>query len=162
MVEKIRGLIIQYQDMILYVFFGALATLVNTVSYYLCYNVFGVSNVPSVIIAWLLAVVFAFFTNKLWVFKSKSFAPEVLKHEIPTFFGARLLRALALAFFPVAPRRFGEAGARRPVDAPPPLRDACGEFSCMIHRPPNQPIHRLAYIYTLFYHFSGGIWLQDC
>ena len=49
MVEKIRGLIIQYQYMILYVFFGALATLVNTVSYYLCYNVFGVSNVPSVI-----------------------------------------------------------------------------------------------------------------
>jgi len=52
------------------------------------------SNVPSVIIAWLLAVVFAFFTNKLWVFKSKSFAPDVLKHEIPTFFGARLLTGL--------------------------------------------------------------------
>jgi len=94
MTEKIKGLIVKYQDMILYVFFGALATLVNTVSYYLCYNVFGISNVPSVIIAWLLAVVFAFFTNKLWVFKSKSFAPEVLRHEIPTFFGARLLTGL--------------------------------------------------------------------
>lgn len=85
MIEKIKALVVKYQDMILYVFFGALATLVNTVSYYLCYNVFGISNVPSVIIAWLMAVVFAFFTNKLWVFKSKSFAPEVLKHEIPTF-----------------------------------------------------------------------------
>ena len=94
MIEKIKALILKYQDMILYVFFGALATLVNTASYYLCYNIIGMSNVPSVIIAWLLAVVFAFFTNKLWVFKSKSFAPEVLKHEIPTFFGARLLTGL--------------------------------------------------------------------
>lgn len=94
MIEKIKGLIVKYQDMILYVFFGALATLVNTASYYLCYNIIGMSNVPSVIIAWLLAVVFAFFTNKLWVFKSKSFAPDVLKHEIPTFFGARLLTGL--------------------------------------------------------------------
>ena len=94
MIEKIKALILKYQDMILYVFFGALATLVNTASYYLCYNIIGISNVPSVIIAWLLAVVFAFFTNKLWVFKSKSFAPDVLKHEIPTFFGARLLTGL--------------------------------------------------------------------
>lgn len=94
MIEKVKALVVKYQDMILYVFFGALATLVNTASYYLCYNIIGMSNVPSVIIAWLLAVVFAFFTNKLWVFKSKSFAPEVLKHEIPTFFGARLLTGL--------------------------------------------------------------------
>jgi len=94
MIEKIKALIVKYQDMILYVFFGALATLVNTASYYLCYNVLGIPNVPSVLIAWLLAVIFAFFTNKLWVFKSKSFAPEVLKHEIPTFFGARALTGL--------------------------------------------------------------------
>ena len=94
MIQKVKALVVKYQDMILYVFFGALATLVNTASYYLCYNIIGMSNVPSVIIAWLLAVVFAFFTNKLWVFKSKSFAPEVLKHEIPTFFGARLLTGL--------------------------------------------------------------------
>jgi len=94
MIEKVKALVVKYQDMILYVFFGALATLVNTASYYLCYNIIGMSNVPSVIIAWLLAVVFAFFTNKLWVFKSKSFAPDVLKHEIPTFFGARLLTGL--------------------------------------------------------------------
>ena len=94
MIEKIKAPIVKYQDMILYVFFGALATLVNTASYYLCYNVLGIPNVPSVLIAWLLAVIFAFFTNKLWVFKSKSFAPEVLKHEIPTFFGARALTGL--------------------------------------------------------------------
>ena len=94
MIQKVKALVVKYQDMILYVFFGALATLVNTASYYLCYNIIGISNVPSVIIAWLLAVVFAFFTNKLWVFKSKSFAPDVLKHEIPTFFGARLLTGL--------------------------------------------------------------------
>ena len=90
----IKNLLEKYRMMILYVVFGAMATFVNMAAYYLCFNILGIPNVPSVIIAWVAAVIFAFFTNKLWVFESKSFAPEVLKHEIPTFFGARLLTGL--------------------------------------------------------------------
>ena len=88
--EKIRELGIKYRSYILYVVFGALTTLVNMAVYALCYQVAGIANVPSVIIAWVVAVAFAFVTNKLWVFESKSFSAETLKREIPTFFGARI------------------------------------------------------------------------
>ena len=91
---KIRELAVTYRSIILYVVFGAMTTLVNMAAYWLCYNVIGIPNVPSTIIAWVLAVSFAFVTNKLWVFDSKSWDAKTLRHEIPTFFGARLLTGL--------------------------------------------------------------------
>ena len=91
---KIRELIMKYRSMILYVVFGALTTLVNMAAYALCFSVLGIPNVPSTIIAWVLAVSFAFVTNKLWVFDSKSWDGRTLRHEIPAFFGARLLTGL--------------------------------------------------------------------
>ena len=91
---KIRELIMRYRSMILYVVFGALTTLVNMAAYTLCFSVLGIPNVPSTIIAWVLAVSFAFVTNKLWVFDSKSWDGRTLRHEIPAFFGARLLTGL--------------------------------------------------------------------
>lgn len=91
---KIRELAVKYRSIILYVVFGAMTTLVNMAAYWLCYNVIGIPNVPSTIIAWVLAVSFAFVTNKLWVFDSKSWDEKTLRHEIPTFFGARLLTGL--------------------------------------------------------------------
>jgi putative flippase GtrA len=42
-------------------------------------------------IAWVLAVAFAFITNKLYVFRSKSFEPSLLRRELISFVGARLL-----------------------------------------------------------------------
>ena len=74
----------------MYAVFGGLTTVVNMASYYLTYNILHIPNVPSTVIAWVLAVAFAFVTNKLWVFDSPSFDAQTLKHEIPTFFGARL------------------------------------------------------------------------
>jgi putative flippase GtrA len=91
---KIKELFLKYRSFIMYAVFGVLTTLVNMGAYALCYNVIGISNVPSTIIAWFLAVCFAFVTNKLWVFDSPSFSADVLKHEIPTFFGARIATGL--------------------------------------------------------------------
>ena len=88
--EKAKALIGKYRSLILYAVFGVLTTLVNMAAYWLCFDVMGIPNVPATIIAWVLAVSFAFITNKLWVFDSKSFDGKTLKHEIPTFFGARL------------------------------------------------------------------------
>ena len=80
----------KYKSFIMYAIFGVLTTAVNMVTYYFCFNVIGIANVPSTIIAWVLAVAFAFITNKLWVFDSKGFDKKTLLHEMPTFFGARL------------------------------------------------------------------------
>ncbi|MCI8661472.1 MAG: GtrA family protein [Lachnospiraceae bacterium] len=90
----IKALLIRYKSFIMYAVFGVFTTLVNMLSYYLCFNTIGISNVPSTIIAWILAVVFAFITNKLWVFESKSFDSKILKREIPAFFGARIVTGI--------------------------------------------------------------------
>lgn len=67
-------------------FFGVCTTAVNVGTYYVSFNVTELSNVISTIIAWILAVLFAYFTNKIWVFDSKSFDKNVLIKEIPAFF----------------------------------------------------------------------------
>ena len=76
----------QYKMPILYIIFGGLTTLVNILVYFLCYDVSGLSNVLSTIIAWILSVIFAFITNKLYVFESKE---NNVFYEISTFFGCR-------------------------------------------------------------------------
>lgn len=102
--DKIKALVRRYKDVILYIIFGGLTTLVNFLSFTLLYHAFGVSNVASNVVAWVLAVSFAYVTNKLWVFESKSFDKKTLKREIPSFFGARLLTGLmdlAIMYFAV-------------------------------------------------------------
>ncbi len=84
-----KALLTKYRALILYAVFGLLTTLINTAVYALCYHDLGIPNVASTIIAWVLAVIFAYITNKLWVFDSKRFDRATLAHEIPTFFGAR-------------------------------------------------------------------------
>ena len=92
--SRIRELAMIYRGVILYIVFGAMTTFVNMAAYWLCFDVLGIPNVLSTVIAWVLAVGFAFITNKLWVFDSRSFDGKTLRHEIPAFFGARLLTGL--------------------------------------------------------------------
>ncbi|MEE3427363.1 MAG: GtrA family protein [Ruminococcus sp.] len=86
-----KELLFKYKSFILYVFFGVITTLINWSSYYFCYCLIGIPNVVSTIIAWLLAVAFAFITNKKWVFNSESFEVKTLFYEIWTFVVARLV-----------------------------------------------------------------------
>ena len=89
--KMIKELIIKYKELITYVVFGGLTTVVNLVVFELCGLVLGdekylISNV----IAWVAAVIFAYVTNKIWVFESKSWAPKLILKEIPSFFAARV------------------------------------------------------------------------
>ena len=88
--SKIKDLLRKYKFIILYGIFGVLTTLINIVSYSLFYSVFGVSNVISNIIAWVISVLFAFITNKLWVFESKSFEFKLFVAELGNFTLCRL------------------------------------------------------------------------
>ena len=83
-----------YKEMILYIFFGGCTTLVNMAAYALCYYPLGVSNLASTLIAWALGVAFAFVTNKLWVFESKSMQRAVLLRELVSFVGCRAATGL--------------------------------------------------------------------
>ncbi|MBE6999345.1 MAG: GtrA family protein [Ruminococcaceae bacterium] len=81
----------KWREPILYLIFGGLTTLVNLVVFKLCGLALGDgAYLLSNIIAWCVAVAFAFFVNKFWVFDSKSFAWPVLRRELPSFLGARV------------------------------------------------------------------------
>lgn len=90
MINVILGLIKKHKSFIAYGVFGVLTTIVNIVTYNVCYNNFGISNTLSNIAAWILAVTFAYLTNKVWVFDSKSWKWEVLRREVPAFISCRL------------------------------------------------------------------------
>ncbi len=88
--NKIIDLIKKYRHIIAYLFFGVCTTAVNIVSYYLFYNILSLPNVPANIIAWVLAVAFAFVTNKLFVFDSNSREIKTLGREILSFLACRI------------------------------------------------------------------------
>ena len=45
----------------------------------------------STAIAWVLSVLFAYFTNRVWVFQSTASGTKAILREIGSFFGCRLL-----------------------------------------------------------------------
>lgn len=81
----------KYKSYILYLAFGAGTTLINLITYQMCYYALEISNVNAVIFAWLAAVMFAFVTNKLWVFESKRTSSKIIIKECITFFSCRML-----------------------------------------------------------------------
>lgn len=95
--EKIKKLwrFMTSPEMILYIVFGVLTTIINILVYTFLRPRLPLNEVAAVLtanaIAWVLAVAFAFVTNKLFVFKSKSFEARLFCWELITFVGARLL-----------------------------------------------------------------------
>ena len=95
MMKKIKTLFIKYKEIITYIIFGVLTTLVNFFSFWLFTKIFGedlylVNNA----IAWVVGVVFAYVTNKLFVFESKSWDLKLITKEITGFLGARIFSFL--------------------------------------------------------------------
>lgn len=92
--RKMKELIKKYRGIISYLFFGVCSTLINIITYYLAAHIFELSTIISTVIAWITAVIFAYITNKLWVFECKSWKPEVLLKEATSFFACRVLTGL--------------------------------------------------------------------
>ncbi len=90
MIAKLRNLLKTYHDVISYLFFGVLTTLVNYAVYLPLYNWAGWSAVASNIAAWVAAVLFAYVTNKLFVFESKSWSLRVIGPEFAKFLACRI------------------------------------------------------------------------
>ena len=84
-------LLTKYKSLISYAFFGVCTTVINLVAYYLCSHILSLTTVVSTVIAWIVAAIFAYVTNKLWVFECKSWEKQVLIKEIPSFFACRIL-----------------------------------------------------------------------
>ena len=75
----------KYQQPILYLFFGVCTTAVNIITYYLCAHPLHLSVVASTCIAWVISVLFAYITNKWWVFESHTLNPGKVWREFVSF-----------------------------------------------------------------------------
>ena len=96
--EYFRRLIHKYWDVISYLFFGVLTTLVNFLVYFPLYNWAKISGLYSNVIAWIVAVVFAFVTNKPFVFKSHDWSVPIMLPELSKFVGCRIVSGFLESF----------------------------------------------------------------
>lgn len=106
------------KEIINYMFFGIFTTVANLVAFIVSSYIFetvgwqgilstfferqgwqeaaeilskrGSEYLDSTVIAWIAGVLFAFFTNKLFVFESKSWSPRIAGREFAEFVGARM------------------------------------------------------------------------
>ena len=86
MLTKIKELLKKYRSQIVYLIFGVLTTGVNYLVYIPCYHYLGqtafrYASAASNTIAWVFAVIFAYLTNKPFVFGSHDWSPKVLLPE---------------------------------------------------------------------------------
>ena len=88
--DKLKALMAKYRDVIVYLVFGVLTTVVNYVIYLPCYNGLGLSGSVSNAIAWVGAVAFAYLTNKPFVFQSHDWSAKTVIPELTKFVGCRV------------------------------------------------------------------------
>lgn len=91
--EKIKELYLKYKEIINYLIFGVLTTVVSLATkYLLLFTILDAANAVqlqiAVIISWIAACLFAYITNRIWVFESKS--KNIIK-EMLAFFTSRLV-----------------------------------------------------------------------
>lgn len=100
------GKLLSY-EMLTYLFFGVMTTVVNLIVFFVSDKILGNGSIidftlfsnnfritfedVSTLIAWIVAVLFAYVTNKLWVFESKCTKASVIFRELVSFFGARIV-----------------------------------------------------------------------
>lgn len=89
-VKIIKELLKRYSDIIPYGFFGVCTTIVNMGVYWLCAHPAKMAVLPSTLIAWFMAVLFAYLTNRKWVFHSTASTRQEIRKEIVSFYSCRI------------------------------------------------------------------------
>ena len=78
-------------EVFIYLFFGVLTTIVNIAVHFTCLDVFGWHYMVATVVSWIVSVLFAFVTNKRWVFHSKTETSIEWLMEFSKFVFYRLL-----------------------------------------------------------------------
>lgn len=95
MLKKInQKLTPKQREVVLYIFFGGLTTLVSIAVFSLCSYVFLLSVVISNVVSWIISVAFAYLTNRTWVFGSKKTGAKNIALEVSSFCASRMLSGL--------------------------------------------------------------------
>ncbi|NBH13576.1 GtrA family protein [Lachnospiraceae bacterium] len=88
----------QKKEIILYIIFGILTTLVSWGTYALLVNLCSLSVLSSNTLSWICGVCFAFVTNKIWVFESHSWKLQTICKEGTTFVSSRIITGILEIF----------------------------------------------------------------
>ncbi len=101
MMQRIKELFGRYREQILYLFFGGCTTLIDWVISFALYRFWiDATAAPDFFvhiadgIAWVVAVLFAFITNRIWVFESKKTETNEILGELAAFSGGRVFTFL--------------------------------------------------------------------
>ncbi len=97
--KKLFVFLNKHRDILLYLIFGALTTLVNFLVYTPLYSWLHLSAALSNVVAWAAAVIFAFLTNKPFVFRSTDWSAETVLPELGKFIACRLGSGLLETLF---------------------------------------------------------------
>ena len=92
--KKLYDLFIKYKEVILYLVFGGLTTLVNIVGYMLFTRLFGLDTMIANGIALTISILFAYVTNKLFVFESRTETFRAALREFVSFIACRIATAV--------------------------------------------------------------------
>lgn len=88
---KVLYLYKKYKEILLYLFFGVLTTIVSLSTYYFFSEILEIHYLISNVFSWIFAVLFAYITNRLWVFKIKNNDIKSILKEMFAFINCRLL-----------------------------------------------------------------------
>lgn len=101
--KNIKELWKKYREIIMYLIMGVATTVVNWIIYAICIRLITIDGkllnmdldiLISGVIAWIVAIIFAFVTNKSWVFSSKSWETKIVVREFVEFVVARLITGI--------------------------------------------------------------------
>ena len=91
--RRFYALYAKYKEILLYILFGGVATVVSIGSFVLCETALGMNELVANVISWVLAVATAYATNRTWVFGSKA-TGKAFWEEMVSFFSGRVLTLL--------------------------------------------------------------------
>lgn len=78
------------RELLSYVFFGVLTTIVSFTTYTIFNRVFNFDTVPANVISWIFSVTFAYITNRIWVFNTKKTGAKEMFFEATSFYASRV------------------------------------------------------------------------
>lgn len=94
MMQRLKNILSKYQELVSYLFFGGLTTFVSLGSYAFFARFLNLNYMLSNALSWICAVLFAYITNRLWVFHSESVGVGAVLREIVLFFSCRLMSGI--------------------------------------------------------------------
>ena len=92
---KLKEMMVKYKDIVPYAIFGILTTIINIVVYLFFAHILKKEVMLSTLAAWFLSVLFAYVTNRKWVFHSGVLTFSNIIREAVAFFICRLATGIA-------------------------------------------------------------------